>query len=530
MRRPALRRGRLDAVVIGGGLAGLSAVLGLAGLRVALVSKSRFGAGGSSPLAQGGIAAAVGPGDSPSRHAADTLAAAGGLAEFDVVHRLTREAPRQIERLLRLGARFDRDADGGLALGREAAHGRHRILHAGGDGSGAELMRAVAAAVAAQPRLEILERHFAEDLVRDGAGGIVGVVVRTPGGGRRLLAAPAVVLATGGAGRLFARTTNPVEATGDGLAMAARAGARLIDLEFVQFHPTALAVDADPMPLITEALRGTGALLVDDAGRRFMAEVHPAAELAPRDLLARAIWQRRQAGVGVYLDARPAAPVESRFPAVHRLCAAHGLDPDRQPVPVSPAAHYTMGGVWTDGEGRTSLTGLWACGEVASTGVHGANRLASNSLLEALVFGSRVARDVAAADRPAPAGADLEPPAPGGAQPVGAAAQWLRELRRLMWRHVGLVRDESGLQLALRRLEAISDRLPPGSSELHNLVLIGKLVAASAMRRRESRGSHFRRDFPSPGSAWRRRLSVSLRPSSPRWATAAGRPRRGAVQ
>ncbi len=511
-----------DAVVVGGGLAGLSAALELAGRRVALVTKSRLGVGGASPLAQGGIAAAVGETDSPSLHAADTLAAAAGLADFAAVDRLTREGPPAIARLARFGARFDRAADGGFALGREAAHSRNRILHARGDGSGAELTRALTAAVRAESSITVFERTFACDLLRGDGGEVCGLLARRPGGAPLVLVTGGVVLATGGIGRLFARTTNPPEATGDGLAMAARAGARLVDLEFVQFHPTALAVDADPLPLVTEALRGAGARLLDDRGRRFMTAVDAAAELAPRDLVARAIWQRVAAGERVWLDARPASPVVRRFPRVHELCRRHGLDPDRELLPVAPAAHYHMGGVWTDDRGRSSLPGLWVCGEAGSTGVHGANRLASNSLLEATVYGQRAAADLAASAPPPPAAgrlvldpATLVAPSP---QPGRVTAS----LRRVVWQEVGVERDEAGLRRALAAIELLERRLGPGVSELRNLVTTGRLVAAAALRRRESRGSHFRRDHPTSEAGWRRRLSVTCRPAGPRWRSASG--------
>ncbi|HMB53724.1 MAG TPA: FAD-binding protein, partial [Thermoanaerobaculia bacterium] len=388
-----------DVLVIGTGAAGLATALGCSPRAVTLLTKSRFGHGGSTAWAQGGIAAALGDDDAPALHAADTLDVAGGLADRSAVAVLTEEGPRRVEELIALGARFDCTADGELAFGREAAHGRRRILHAGGDATGAELMRALATAVAEAPGVTVEEGCFAVDLaVEVDAQGrtrrVVGALVVDGDGCRVLHLAGAVVLATGGVGQLYRHTTNPVEVTGDGLAMAARAGVTLVDLEMVQFHPTALAADSavedgGPLPLLTEALRGEGAWLVDGDGERFMVDEHPDAELAPRDVVARAIDRRRAAGEPVFLDAREAVGERfpERFPTVWEKATAAGFDPRAEPLPVTPAAHYHMGGVKVDGRGRASLDGLWVCGEAASTGVHGANRLASNSLLEALVYG-----------------------------------------------------------------------------------------------------------------------------------------------
>lgn len=505
-----------DVVVVGSGVAGLTAALGCAPRRVTLLTKGRLGAGGSSPMAQGGVAAAVGEDDSPALHAADTLGAGAGLNVPEVVALLAREGPERIQELLALGARFDRDAAGRLALGREAAHSRRRILHAR-DATGAELVRTLVEAVRRAPEIRVVEEVFAVDLVvEDGA--VVGLLAVDAAGRRLLVQASAIVLATGGLGRLYLHTTNPPEATGDGLAMAARAGARLVDLEFVQFHPTALAAGGDPLPLLTEALRGEGAVLLDAGGRRFMTAEHPDAELAPRDVVARAIWSRLAAGERVVLDARGAVGKRfpERFPTVFAACRARGLDPCREPMPVVPAAHYHMGGIDVDERGRTSLPGLWACGEVAATGAHGANRLASNSLLEALVFGARVAADVR--ERRPALRAAAAPPATAGApaQRDGASA-WSRSadpglvaaVRTIMWERVGLVRDERGLAAALAELSALRAAHPDATGEGRNLLDLAGLVTAAALARRESRGGHYRTDHPHPDPSWERRLFLT---------------------
>ncbi|HVT15456.1 MAG TPA: L-aspartate oxidase [Thermoanaerobaculia bacterium] len=594
---------RSDVLVLGAGAAGLSAALGCAPLAVSVLTKARLGphgGGGASAWAQGGVASALGDDDTPALHAADTLAAGAGLNDPAIVELLAGEGPRQMRALVALGARFDRDASGRLALGREAAHSRRRILHAHGDSTGAEIVRALLAAVRRAPAIQLVDETFALDLVLAGAPlagaspRVLGVLALHSGGGpgggpggRRVLhLARAVVLATGGLGQLFLHTTNPREATGDGLAMAARAGARLADLEFVQFHPTALAgvaADGEPLPLLTEALRGEGAVLIDDRGTRFMSDEHPDRELAPRDVVARAIWRRLAAGRQVFLDARAAVGERfpERFPTVYALCRQRGLDPRREPLPVAPAAHYHMGGVAVDANGRTSLPGLWACGEVAATGAHGANRLASNSLLEALVFGARVAADLCGgepasgggepwvagdgeelwtvAEREPGTGAGREPrPGPGhgaavleaweaweageageasGASAAGAGrpeggaavtepapAELALAVRRLMWERVGLVRDAGGLRSALRDLDRLAARCrgaradrgrgQDGASavafgEARNLLAAGRLVAAAALARRESRGGHFRSDYPAPDPSWRRRQFVT---------------------
>jgi L-aspartate oxidase len=507
---------RSEVLVVGSGVAGLTAALGCAPRRVTLLTKT-FLVSGSSPWAQGGIAAAVGGDDAPALHAADTMAAGAGLNDPDVVALLTGEGPERVRALLELGARFDLDESGQLALGREAAHGRRRILHSR-DATGAEIVRALSEAVRLAPEIRVEEGAFAVDLVLDGSR-VAGVLADHADGRRILHLAPAVVLATGGLGRLYLHTTNPPEATGDGLAMAARAGARLADLEFVQFHPTALATEgADPMPLLTEALRGEGAVLLDGAGHHFMLDEHPDAELAPRDVVARAIWSRRIAGDTVFLDAREAVGDDfpEHFPKVFDICQRHGLDPRIEPIPVAPAAHYHMGGIAADSDGRTSLPGLWACGEVTATGVHGANRLASNSLLEALVFGARVAEDLRRAipAGPVPVRTTGLWVADGAENPRSAASdrELIASVRRLMWEKVGLVRDEDGLRSALGELELLAIRVPDAGGEARNLLGVARLVAAAAFLRHESRGGHFRTDFPLPDPRWKRRLFLTAEP------------------
>ncbi|MEM7483012.1 MAG: L-aspartate oxidase [Acidobacteriota bacterium] len=511
-----------DVLVVGGGVAGLSAALGSAARSVTLLTKTAFGAGGSSRWAQGGIAAAVGQDDSPQLHGADTLAVGGGLADPAAVDILTREGPARIASLIALGARFDRvdrGAEAPLALGREAAHSRRRILHAGGDATGAELVRTLIGAVRSDPRIRVAEHTFALDLVVE-KGRVFGVLAVEGGRAgepyRRIFyRSAAVVLATGGCGQLYRWTTNPPEVTGDGLAMSARAGAELVDLEMVQFHPTALAARQDhptaPLPLLTEALRGEGAVLIDGAGHRFMVDEHELAELAPRDIVARAIARRSAAGGEVFLDAREAVGERfpERFPTAFEACRRFGIDPRRQPMPVVPAAHYSMGGVAVDARGRTSLPGLWACGEVASTGVHGANRLASNSLLEGLVFGARVAADA----KPRPmAMPRLAVRKTASRPPTEDATAQRAELRNLAWRHLGLERSAEGLQAVQRRYRRLAEELPAieestfAALESRNLVAVGLGVARAAERRRESRGAHFRRDFPAVDPAFAYRL------------------------
>ena len=393
-----LTRNTDNIVIVGGGLAGLFCALKLAPRPVTVISAAPLGQGASTAWAQGGIAAAVAEGDSAEAHAADTIAVGAGLVDEAIALGIAREAGARIHDLLHYGVPFDRDLEGRLAVGREAAHSARRIVHVRGDMAGKAIISALIEAVRATPSIRVIEGYAAEALLTED-GAVTGLQLRKVGDACAkpvTIASRAVVLATGGIGHLYAVTTNPAEASGLGLAIAARAGAVIADPEFVQFHPTAIMVGRDPAPLATEALRGEGATLINDGGERFMLARHPLAELAPRDIVARGVFAEIAAGRGAFLDARAAlgAHFAEKFPTVYASCMAAGIDPARQPIPVAPAAHYHMGGIAVDARGRTSLKGLWAGGEVSSTGAHGANRLASNSLLEAVVYAARIAEDI----------------------------------------------------------------------------------------------------------------------------------------
>jgi L-aspartate oxidase len=484
-----------DAIVVGGGLAGMLTALDLRPLRTALVSYKTLGEMTSSAWAQGGIAAAVGDDDSPALHAADTVAAGAGLVESAVAARLAADAPHAIAELASLGVRFDRTDPDHYALGREAAHSRRRILRAGGDATGAELVRTVCAAVRDCASIVLYEGARALDVALDEDASVTGLYARDQRGAVFTLAAPAVVLATGGIGGLYRYTTNPTASRGTGIAIAARAGAALADLEFVQFHPTALDVPADPLPLVSEAVRGEGALLVDAAGRRIMDGVDPALELAPRDIVARRVAAVHLDGRAVYLDARAlASAFEDRFPTIYASCMRFGIDPRVQPIPVVPAEHYHMGGIAVDERGRTTIAGLYACGEVASTGVHGANRLASNSLLEAVVYPERIAADVRNNVMPGIARAAVEPRTFGPV--VDADRAHTERLRDCMSRNVGVLRTDAGLRCARETFVAMVAEA--ASEDLRDAATAAALIAHAALERRESRGGHFRLDYPEP--------------------------------
>lgn len=503
-RAPRTEQGHGGVFIIGGGLAGLFTALKLAPLPVTVIAGAPLGEGASSVWAQGGIAAAVGEGDSPEIHAADTIAAGGGIVDEAVAHLVASEAPERIRDLLSYGVPFDRDLAGHFVLSREAAHSRKRVVRVLGDRAGAAIMQALIEAVRHTPSIHVLEGHEATSLVAED-GRVSGVVLTRIGNGTQpavLAPASAIVLATGGIGGLYAISTNPAHARGQGIAIAARAGAVISDAEFVQFHPTALNVGVDPAPLASEALRGEGAILINAKGERFMSRLHKDAELASRDIVARGVHAEILAGRGAFLDCRKALGdrFPSAFPTVYAHCQAAGIDPKREPIPVAPAEHYHMGGVATDVRGRTSVDGLWAVGEVASTGLHGANRLASNSLLEAVVFGARAAADICELVPPAEAASASLPVRIEGdrcnAPELRPGA--IAELRRIMSKHVGVVRCASELKMALSGLEALESVAKSRHDViLSNMVLAARFIATAALRREESRGSHFRSDFPS---------------------------------
>ncbi|MET0689370.1 MAG: L-aspartate oxidase [Methyloceanibacter sp.] len=496
-------------VVVGAGLAGLFTALKLAPLPVTVVSAARFGEGASSLWAQGGIAAAIAEGDRPEDHAADTVRAGAGIVDEKVAELMAREARARIEDLLAYGVPFDKDLEGRFSMSREAAHGRGRILHVKGDTAGRAIMQALIEAVRRTPSITVLEGFAARDLVlREGR--VAGVKLVPVNGGAPaslVLPAAAVVLATGGAGQVYALTTNPREARGEGIAIAARAGAVIADAEFVQFHPTAINVGRDPAPLATEALRGEGATLINARGERFLRAIHEDAELGPRDVVARGVFREVSAGRGAFLDCRAlGSKLAEHFPTVYAACRAAAIDPAREPIPVAPAAHYHMGGILTDARGRSTVDGLWACGEVASTGAHGANRLASNSLLEAVVFGARVAEDIA--------GAVLPPSVPLRDMAASAGAEHHdepteRTLRRAMQESAGVIRDEASLNRALGTIVGL-EKTAPRSSRLANMLTTAKLIAAAALARKESRGAHFRIDYPASDFGLARRSFLTL--------------------
>ncbi|MEE4545821.1 L-aspartate oxidase [Streptomyces sp. V4-01] len=530
-----------DVVVVGSGVAGLTVALrcAAAGAKVTVVTKAHLD-DGSTRWAQGGIAAALGEGDTPAQHLDDTLVAGAGLCAEDAVRTLVTEGPGAVRRLIATGARFDTDAgSGAILLTREGGHHRRRIAHAGGDATGAEISRALIQAVR-EANIEFVENALVLDLLTDDAGRTAGVTLHVMGAGARdgvgAVRARAVVLATGGMGQVFSATTNPAVSTGDGVALALRAGAEVSDLEFVQFHPTVLWLGPDAegqQPLVSEAVRGEGAHLVDADGVRFMAGQHELAELAPRDIVAKGIMRRMQetGAEHMYLDARHfgAAMWEQRFPTILAACRAHGIDPVTQPIPVAPAAHYASGGVRTDLHGRTTVAGLYACGEVACTGVHGANRLASNSLLEGLVFAERIAVDVLAvldsfrADPAAAPGAPVVP-APAGSPLLASEARF--EVQRIMSAGAGVLRSAESLAVAAGALERLHtaaveayDRDGKTAEpcvetwEATNLGLVARVLVAAARRREETRGCHWREDRPDrDDDGWRRHLVVRLTP------------------
>ncbi|WP_051840244.1 L-aspartate oxidase [Streptomyces sp. NRRL F-5126] len=536
-----------DVVVAGSGVAGLTAALrcAAAGLRTVVVTKARLD-DGSTRWAQGGIAASLGEGDTPQQHLADTLVAGAGLCDEAAVRELVTEGAPAVRRLIAAGAEFDRADDGELQLTREGGHHRRRIAHAGGDATGAEVSRALVAAVR-DAGLRTVEHALVLDLLKDARGRAAGVTLHVMGEGRHdgvgAVHAPAVVLATGGMGQVFSATTNPSVSTGDGVALALRAGADVSDVEFVQFHPTVLFLGAGSegqQPLVSEAVRGEGAHLVDADGVRFMLGRHELAELAPRDIVAKAIMGRmRERGAQhMYLDARHFGREmwETRFPTILAACRAHGIDPVTRPIPVAPAAHYASGGVRTDLAGRTNVPGLYACGEVACTGVHGANRLASNSLLEGLVFAERIADDIVGA-APERRCADTDQGRAAGSAPDGRVAPLIDPaaragVQRAMSAGAGVLRSAASLRAAAGELAAVRPGTAPAEPgtapdepgtapvapgveawETTNLLAVARALVEAALRREETRGCHWREDFPDrDDDHWRRHLVLGLDP------------------
>jgi len=527
-----------DVVVVGSGVAGLTTALrcAAAGLSTVVVTKARLD-DGSTRWAQGGIAAALGEGDTPEQHLDDTLVAGAGLCDETAVRALVTEGPDAVRRLIGTGAHFDTTDTGAIALTREGGHHRRRIAHAGGDATGAEISRALVEAVRSAA-LRTIENALVLDLLQDAEGRTRGVTLHVMGEGQHdgvgAVHAPAVVLATGGMGQVFSATTNPPVSTGDGVALALRAGAEVSDLEFVQFHPTVLFLGADSegqQPLVSEAVRGEGAHLVDAFGTRFMLGQHELAELAPRDIVAKAITRQMhlRGTEHMYLDARHfgAGMWERRFPTILAACRAHGIDPVTRPIPVAPAAHYASGGIRTDLRGRTTVPGLYACGEVACTGVHGANRLASNSLLEGLVFAERIAADVVEGPR---AGSTAAPRRAVAGEPAGThtvpllTAESRTTIQRIMTRGAGVIRSAGSLATAAEELEALQQAAADGDGpkdavpgveawEATNLLLVSRVLVASAREREETRGCHWREDRPDrDDAAWRRHLVVRIAP------------------
>lgn len=502
---------RFDLVVLGGGVAGSLAALTAArrGLEVAVITKSGLGEG-NTRYARGGLAAVLSQEDSFASHIADTMSCGRGLCDRSVVEHIVRGGPSAVEYLTSIGTEFDRGAHGEWTLSREGGHSYARIIHAQGDSTGLEIQRALTDALRSHDRITTFSDYFAIDLLVDPDGPVQGVLAKTPSGNLVVFGAPDVLLATGGAGQIYRETTNPVVATGDGVAMAARAGARLRDLEFVQFHPTCLYIAGAARVLISEIVRGAGGQLVDRDGHAFMGEVHPAGDLAPRDVVSRAVFRRmiETGDTNVYLDlSRVEEDPHAIFPSISRICRVFGIDIAKDTIPVRPGAHYFIGGIEVDQEGRSNLPGLWAVGECASTGLHGANRMGSNSLLEGLVMGMRAGEmihgDVATRFK------ELSSEDSGrrwqhtGDPVLDVNIEDLTySLKSMMWRQLGVERDFDGMTEAVQKIgfwqRAVRDLAVPNcrSWTLTNMLAIARLTAISALSRDESRGVHFRRDFP----------------------------------
>ena len=499
-----------DIVIIGGGLAGLFCALKMAPRPVTVLAAAPIGTGASSAWAQAGIAASVMPGDTIEKHVQDTLIAGAGIVDEEIARLMATEASDRVHDLVEYGVPFDRDLEGKLTASREAAHSEHRVVGVQGDRAGKAIMEALVATVHATPSIRLLEGFVAEELITGGKK-VVGLLARGDRGTnphRIELKTNAIIMAAGGVGALYEVTTNPTQARGGGAGMAARAGAVIADPEFVQFHPTALNVGKDPAPLATEALRGEGCTLHNDDGTRFMLAVHKDAELAPRDVVAKAIFDEVAAGRGAWLDAREAVGEHfaDEFPTVYQYCQDAGIDPVKEMIPVIPAAHYHMGGIFVDADGRSSLDGLYACGEATSTGAHGANRLASNSLLEAVVFAGRIAEDILLHYPAGTTSAIVERPA--GENESKNEKPLMPELRKIMSQYVGVSRNGDGLRTAIREIDALEKENK--SFRFRNALTTAKLAAISALLREESRGGHQRSDFPNEEETFKKRSFITL--------------------
>ncbi len=508
---------KADVVVIGSGVAGLTTALNIraAGLSVLLVTKALLDEG-STKWAQGGIAAALGPGDTPDQHESDTLIAGVGLCDLEAVKVLVTEGPEAVRKLIARGAVFDTSETGEISLTREGGHHRNRILHAGGDATGAEVSRALLEAIKGDSGIEVIEKALAIDALQDAYGQVCGVTLHVIGQGTRdgvgQALARAVVVATGGLGQVYSQTTNPSVSTGDGVALALRAGAEVADVEFIQFHPTVLwrdTAEGGQQPLISEAVRGEGAFLLNHKGERFMQKKHELADLAPRDIVAKEIFTQMHTWniPHVWLDATGIEEFEARFPTIYASCQSNGIDPTKQLIPVAPASHYASGGVLVDLNGRTSVKGLYVCGESACTGAHGANRLASNSLLEGLVFGARIAQDIAQ---------NL----PQAVLPVEDQNEGFLlspaiklPLQLSMSEGAGVMRSEESLTQTLTTITQLASHTSSEPRieawEASNLYLLASAIVRSALERKESRGSHWRSDYPNTDNAWQKRVIES---------------------
>ncbi len=504
-----------EIVIVGAGLAGLFVALKLSPTPVTIVTSAPLGKGASSSWAQGGIAAAIEKGDTAFAHAMDTIAAGAGIVNAHIAHILTSQAASRVEDLLSYGTPFDRNLEGDLLLSQEAAHSARRVVRVKGDKAGWAIMKALISAVRAKSNIQVIEGYTAKKLATKN-NAITGVHCWTGKGQHLFLRSRNVVLAAGGIGALYKITTNPKQANGEALAMAAKAGAYLADTEFVQFHPTAINADTDPAPLATEALRGDGATLINKNGTRFMANLNTDAELAPRDIVARAVFRENRDGRGAFLDCRDAigADFETLFPSVYKKCRDAGIDPVTEPIPVAPAAHFHMGGIHTDAFGRTTLNGLWACGEVASSGAHGANRLASNSLLEAVVFAARVAEDLSQNTVFSTASKrnkkdQIEEIDRAKVILSNTHRKDIKEMRELMDHYVAIERNAQGLKHALARLTQMATK-HRNHLTLSNMLTTARIITISALMREESRGGHYRTDFDHPRKEWAHRTYISL--------------------